>query len=74
MSIYLSFISYAQRPDGMFHNYMGYDRRFMDEVGSDDCYGRALWGLGYHDVPRAHRLPAVQQGTLRAGAGQPEGR
>jgi glycosyltransferase involved in cell wall biosynthesis len=47
LSTYLSFVSYAQRPDGLFHNLMGYDRHFLDEVGSDDCYGRALWGLGY---------------------------
>ncbi|MFP4176801.1 MAG: glycosyltransferase [Candidatus Brocadiia bacterium] len=44
---YLSFIQYAQRDDGLFRNYMGYDRSFREEVGSDDCYGRALWGLGY---------------------------
>jgi glycosyltransferase involved in cell wall biosynthesis len=47
LGIYLSFVSYAQRPDGLFHNFMGYDRRFLDEVGGDDCYGRSLWGLGY---------------------------
>jgi hypothetical protein len=47
LSTYLSFIGYAQRDDGLFHNFVSYDRRFLDEVGSDDCYGRALWGLGY---------------------------
>ncbi|KPK62791.1 MAG: hypothetical protein AMK73_05675 [Planctomycetes bacterium SM23_32] len=47
LSIYLAFVGYAQRPDGMFHNFVSYDRRFLDEVGSDDCYGRALWGLAY---------------------------
>jgi len=47
LSTYLAFVSYAQRPDGLFHNLMSYDRQFLDEVGSDDCYGRALWGLGY---------------------------
>jgi glycosyltransferase involved in cell wall biosynthesis len=47
LNTYLSFLAYAQRSDGMFHNFMGYDRDFQDEVGSDDCYGRALWGLGY---------------------------
>jgi len=44
---YLSFVQYAQRDDGWFRNFVGYDRRFMDEGGSDDCFGRALWGLGY---------------------------
>jgi len=47
LGIYLAFVSYAQRGDGLFHNFISYDRRFLDEVGSDDCYGRALWGLGY---------------------------
>lgn len=47
LGTYLSFIQYAQRQDGLFHNFMSYDRRFQDEVGSDDCFGRALWGLGY---------------------------
>ena len=47
LSIYLAFLAYAQRPDGLFHNFMSYDRQFLDEVGSDDCYGRALWGLGF---------------------------
>ncbi|MFO8006443.1 MAG: glycosyltransferase [Candidatus Brocadiia bacterium] len=47
LNLYLSFVHYAQRPDGLFHNFMGYNREFLDEVGSDDCYGRALWGLGY---------------------------
>ncbi|MDP6438370.1 MAG: glycosyltransferase family 4 protein, partial [Candidatus Brocadiia bacterium] len=47
LNVYLSFIQYAQREDGLFRNFMGYDRRFLEEVGSDDCLGRALWGLGY---------------------------
>lgn len=47
LNIYLGFMEYAQRDDGLFHNLMSYDRRFLDEMGSDDCYGRALWGLGY---------------------------
>ncbi|MFQ6048600.1 MAG: glycosyltransferase family 4 protein [Phycisphaerae bacterium] len=44
---YLAFVAYCQRPDGAFRNLVSIDRRFMDEIGSDDCQGRALWGLGY---------------------------
>jgi glycosyltransferase involved in cell wall biosynthesis len=44
--IYLSFIQYAQTPDGKFHNFMNYAREFTDEYGSEDTIGRALWGLG----------------------------
>ena len=29
-----------------FHNHMSFDRRWLDEQGSDDCQGRALWALG----------------------------
>jgi hypothetical protein len=36
-----------QRTDGMFHNFMSYDRRFLDDVGSEDSMGRALWACGY---------------------------
>lgn len=45
-SKYLSFLSYAQLPDGRFHNFMSYARDFLDEQGSEDTLGRALWGLG----------------------------
>jgi glycosyltransferase involved in cell wall biosynthesis len=43
---YLSFLAYAQKEDGRFHGFMDYDRKFTDEVGSEDTLGRALWGLG----------------------------
>ncbi len=43
---YLSFLHYAQREDGRFHNFMDYQRKFTDKVGSEDTLGRALWGLG----------------------------
>jgi len=43
---YLSFLRYAQRDDGRFHNFIRYDRRYGDEVGSEDCFGRSLWALG----------------------------
>lgn len=43
---YLSFLRYAQLPDGHFHNFMSYARQFLDDRGSEDTLGRALWGLG----------------------------
>jgi len=43
---YLSFIHYVQKEDGRFHNFVSYDRRYLDEVGSDDTFGRVLAGLG----------------------------
>lgn len=44
---YLSFLHYAQREDGTFHNFLGYDRQWLDERGSEDAFGRAFWALGY---------------------------
>jgi hypothetical protein len=44
--IYLAFLNHMQKPDGNFHNYLSYDRRYLDVDGSDDCLGRALWGCG----------------------------
>lgn len=45
--IYLAFLHDAQLPDGRFHNFMGYDRVWLDGVGGHDAYARAVWALGY---------------------------
>ena len=29
-----------------FRNFLGYDRQWLEEVGSEDSHGRALWALG----------------------------
>jgi hypothetical protein len=44
---YLSFLVDAQSPDGRFRNFMGYDRRWLEDVGSEDSNGRAIWALGF---------------------------
>jgi hypothetical protein len=43
---YLYFLAQAQAADGRFRNRLGYDRRWRDQPGTEDCWGRALWGLG----------------------------
>ncbi len=43
---YLSFIENAQMPDGMFHNMYSPSRETMDDVGSEDSYGRTVSALG----------------------------
>jgi hypothetical protein len=43
---YLYFLAQAQAPDGRFRNRLGYDRRWQDQPGIQDCWGRSLWGLG----------------------------
>ncbi|HEY8417595.1 MAG TPA: glycosyltransferase family 4 protein [Limnochordales bacterium] len=44
---YLKFLRHAQRADGAFHNFVAYDRRYLDDQGSEDTLGRVLWGLGH---------------------------
>ncbi|MGE3819890.1 MAG: glycosyltransferase family 4 protein [Isosphaeraceae bacterium] len=29
-----------------FRNFLGFDRRWLEQVGSEDCQGRAVWALG----------------------------
>lgn len=44
---YLSFLWHAyDRETGYFHNFMSYDRRWLDAIGSEDSNGRAIWALG----------------------------
>jgi uncharacterized protein YfbU (UPF0304 family) len=45
--IYLSYIHYMQNEDGTFRNFMSFSRNFLDEVGSEDSFGRTIWALGY---------------------------
>lgn len=45
-SIYLAFINHAyNRENGRFRNFMSYDRRWLEDAGSEDSHGRSLWGL-----------------------------
>ena len=44
---YLAFLQYALVEEtGRFRNFLPYDRHFVEETGSEDSQGRALWGLG----------------------------
>ncbi|GLB53899.1 glycosyl transferase [Neptunitalea chrysea] len=47
MPIYLSYIHYMQHKDGTFRNFLSFNRSFLDEVGSEDSFGRTIWALGY---------------------------
>ena len=44
--VYLSFLYHMQMDDGRLHNFLSYNRRFLDDAGSDDSLGRALWACG----------------------------
>ncbi len=42
-----AFLQHAfDAPTKRFHNHMSFERRWLDEKGSEDSHGRALWALG----------------------------
>lgn len=44
---YLAFLWHAFNPEtGRFRNFMAYSRTWLEDVGSEDSHGRALWALG----------------------------
>ncbi len=46
-SRYLAFVNHAfDARSGYFRNFMSYDRRWLEERGSEDSHGRAVWALG----------------------------
>jgi glycosyltransferase involved in cell wall biosynthesis len=46
-STYLAFMFHAFHGDsGRFRNFLSFDRRWLEEVGSEDSHGRAVWALG----------------------------
>jgi hypothetical protein len=65
MSTYLAYLHDAQLPDGAFHNFMGYDRRWQDQVGTPDAIGRAVWGLGYAERNAPRETWRTVAGTMR---------
>jgi glycosyltransferase involved in cell wall biosynthesis len=47
LPVYLSYIHYMQTDDGNFRNFLSFNRQYLDEVGSEDSFGRTIWALGY---------------------------
>lgn len=44
---YLTFLAYAFNEERLsFRNFMGYDRRWLEDEGSQDSQGRTVWALG----------------------------
>ena len=44
---YAAFLNHAfDRERGRFRNFMSFERHWLEEVGSEDCQGHALWALG----------------------------
>ncbi len=69
-----AFVQHAWNPDKRrFRNFMSFDRRWLEDSGSEDSHGRTLWALGecaHRDVSPSRRqwaaglfaeaLPAVE--------------
>jgi glycosyltransferase involved in cell wall biosynthesis len=74
-SRYMAFVSHAfNKERGRFRNFMSYSRRWIEEAGSDDSHGRALWALGTvigrSEDPGRHSLAGgLFQGALPAVTG-----
>ena len=47
ISMYLNFIKFVQRSNGRFHNFVSYNKTFIDQTESEDSFGRAIWALGF---------------------------
>src|ERR1700740_1831495 len=42
---YLSFLEFARSPAGGFHNFLSYQRHWLDAAGTGDCQGQAVRAL-----------------------------
>jgi glycosyltransferase involved in cell wall biosynthesis len=51
-----------------FHNHLSFDRRWLDEQGSEDSHGRALWALGMGVGRSPYRSFQMMAGQLFAAA------
>ena len=61
VSGYLGFLEYARCPGRGFHNFLSYDRRWLDAEGCGDCQGQAIRALAEvlgSDLPDGHRALA----------------
>jgi hypothetical protein len=44
---FAAFVQHAWNPDtGQFRNFMGFNRTWLEDRGSEDSHGRTLWALG----------------------------
>jgi glycosyltransferase involved in cell wall biosynthesis len=55
-----AFVQHAwNRDTGRFRNFMSFDRRWLEDKGSEDSHGRTLWGLG--ECARADANPSRRE-------------
>ncbi|HZL41877.1 MAG TPA: glycosyltransferase family 4 protein [Verrucomicrobiae bacterium] len=66
---YAAFLHHAFNPKTKrFHNHLSFDRRWLDEMGSEDSHGRALWALGMGVGHSPYRSFQVMCGQIFAQA------
>ena len=66
---YAAFMNHAFDPKTKrFHNHLSFDRRWLDEKGSEDSHGRALWALGVGVGRSPHRSFQIMAAELFAQA------
>jgi glycosyltransferase involved in cell wall biosynthesis len=66
---YAAFLNHAlELKTKRFHNHLSFDRRWLDEQGSEDCHGRALWALGLGAGRSPYRSFQAMSGQLFAQA------
>jgi len=53
---YLEFLLFMHVDGAGFHNLLSYDRRYLDEEGTEDSIGHALWATGCTINSRAPRM------------------
>ena len=58
----LTFVLGAQSTDGRSRNRMDRHGRWTDNFGTDDCWGRGIWGLG--TAAARHGDPSIRQRAL----------
>lgn len=50
-STFAAFIQHGWNPDNRrFRNFMSFDRRWLEDAGSEDSHGRTLWALGTYSA------------------------
>ena len=69
---FAAFLQHGWNPDhARFRNFMAFDRRWLEEIGSEDSHGRTLWALGVTAADSADADLATWAADLFARALEP---
>ncbi|KKP34467.1 MAG: Glycosyltransferase [Candidatus Roizmanbacteria bacterium GW2011_GWA2_32_13] len=48
IKLYVSFLRFAQEPNGKFHTFLNFTGNWDDKTDVTDPYGKAMWALGFN--------------------------